>query len=360
MPLPNFTAITDEARIVLDNVLDVATGGGTPTVRLGVTGLSRAGKTVFTSALVHNLIHGGRLPLFDAHAEGRLIEARLMPQPDDDVPRFDYEAHVAERIDKRIWPNSTRRISELRLTIEYESAWMLKRTLGRGRLHLDIVDYPGEWLLDLALLRKSYAEWSAEVVAASRQLHRAGLAETWHTELAGTDPAGPENEEAARRIAEAFISYLQKTRANEDALATLTPGRFLMPGDLEGSPALTFSPLDIAADGSSARHTLEAMMERRYEAYKTHVVKPFFRDHFARLDRQIVLVDVLTALNAGATTLRDLERALSDVLAAFRPGRTSWLRSILTRKIDRILFAATKADHVHHGDHDRLARLLGW
>ena len=29
------------------------------------------------------------------------------------------------------------------------------------------------------------------------------------------------------------------------------------------------------------------------------------------------------------------------------------------RKIDRILFAATKADHVHHGDHDRLARLLG-
>jgi predicted YcjX-like family ATPase len=47
------------------------------------------------------------------------------------------------------------------------------------------------------------------------------------------------------------------------------------------------------------------------------------------------------------------------VLGAFRPGRASWLRSILTRRIDRILFAATKADHVHHSDHDRLARLLG-
>src|ERR1044071_6834243 len=120
-----------------------------------------------------------------------------------------------------------------------------------------------------------------------------------------------------------------------------SPGRlgpFLMPGDLEGSPALTFSPLDIAADHASARHTLGAMMERRYEAYKTHVVKPFFRDHFARLDRQIVLVDVLTALNAGATTLRDLEQALTDVLAAFRPGRASWPQSILTRKIDRVLF----------------------
>jgi predicted YcjX-like family ATPase len=88
------------------------------------------------------------------------------------------------------------------------------------------------------------------------------------------------------------------------------------------------------------------------------VVKPFFRDHFARLDRQIVLVDMLAALNAGPAALRDLENALADVLTAFRPGRASWLRSILTRRIDRILFAATKADHVHHADHDNLARLL--
>jgi predicted YcjX-like family ATPase len=131
-----------------------------------------------------------------------------------------------------------------------------------------------------------------------------------------------------------------------------------MPGDLEGSPALTFSPLETTAD--YARDTLAAMMERRYESYKTHVVKPFFRDHFARLDRQIVLVDILSALNGGGTALHELEAALTDVLAAFRPGRASWLRPILTRKIDRILFAATKADHVHHSDHDRLARLLGW
>ena len=42
------------------------------------------------------------------------------------------------------------------------------------------------------------------------------------------------------------------------------------------------------------------MMERRYEAYKTHVVRPFFRDHFARLDRQIVLVDALDARSIPA------------------------------------------------------------
>src|SRR5258708_24284513 len=118
MPRPTFRAFTDEARIVFDNVLDAATGGGTPTVRLGVTALARAGKTVFISALVHNLIHGGRLPLFEVRAAGRLTEAHLMPQRDEAVPRFDYEAHVADLVDRRTWPNLTRRISELRLTIE--------------------------------------------------------------------------------------------------------------------------------------------------------------------------------------------------------------------------------------------------
>ncbi len=150
--LPAFTTLADEARIAADNVLGMIMRGGTPTVRLGVTGLSRAGKTVFITALIHNLVHGGRLPLFDAYASGRLADARLMPQPDDEVPRFDYEAHVRDLVERRVWPDSTRRIAELRVVIEYESAELLKRTLGRGRLNLDIVDYPGEWLLDLALL----------------------------------------------------------------------------------------------------------------------------------------------------------------------------------------------------------------
>ena len=77
------------------------------------------------------------------------------------------------------------------------------------------------------------------------------------------------------------------------------------------------------------RGTLAAMMERRYEAYKTHVVKPFFRDHFARLDRQIVLVDMLAALNAGPAAIRDLEAALADVLVRLptRQGRAGSPRS---------------------------------
>jgi hypothetical protein len=121
---------------------------------------------------------------------------------------------------------------------------------------------------------------------------------------------------------------------------------------------LTFAPISLGEGDAIASGSLAAMMERRYEAYKSHVVRPFFRDHFARLDRQIVLVDALTALNSGPAALHDLESALSDVLRAFRAGRSSRFASIFRPRIDRILFAATKADHLHHTSHDRLEAIL--
>ncbi len=359
VPVNSLTTLTEEARLALANLADTATDLAVPSVRLGVTGLARSGKTVFLTALVHNLVHGGRLPVFSAAAGHRMTAARLQPQPDDDVPRFDYEAHVRALVNERIWPDSTRHVSELRLTIDYESASYLYRKLGPGRLHVDLIDYPGEWLLDLPLLNKDYAEFSADALKRARAGNRKEIVAPFLEALHRTDPDAAENEQTAQDLAATFKTYLAACRADAHALSMLPPGRFLMPGDLDGSPALTFAPLDIPFNAAPARAgTLRAMMERRFEAYKTHVVRPFFRNHFARLDRQIVLVDVLHALNAGPHAIADLESALGEVLSAFRPGKRSWLSSILTRRIDRILFAATKADHLHSSDHDRLEAIL--
>jgi len=347
--------IADETRLALVTFAERAAGIIAPSLRLGVTGLARAGKTVFITALVHNLIQGGRLPLFKAYSGGRVTGAALEPQPDDDVPRFDYEHHVRDLVDERVWPDSTRRISELRLTIRYESGSFLNRSLGRGQLHLDIVDYPGEWLLDLPLLGKDYAAWSGQALAFARAPARRELARAWLARAEAARADAKEDETVARELAAHFTGYLTACRAN-DHIATEPPGRFLMPGDLEGSPALTFAPLAMAE--RSPAGSLGAMMARRYEAYKDAIVRPFFRDHFARLDRQIVLVDALEALNAGPTALADLEAALAAILASFRVGRAGWLTGLIARRIDRILFAATKADHLHHGDHDRLEAIL--
>src|SRR3954447_20621732 len=114
--------LIEQSRLTARAVLDFGQHLFNPTIRLGVTGLSGAGKTVFITALVHQLLHGGRLPVFEALSSGRIARARLEPQPDDAVPRFDYETHVRALTEERRWPESTSRISELRLVIEYQSA----------------------------------------------------------------------------------------------------------------------------------------------------------------------------------------------------------------------------------------------
>lgn len=352
---PTLTDITEEIRLAARAVGEFGAGLFNPAVRLGVTGLSGAGKTVFITALVHQLVHGGRLPVFEALASGRIARARLEPQPDDAVPRFDYETHVAALTAERQWPESTKRISELRLVIDYQSA---RRGARRRTLTLDIVDYPGEWLLDLPLLTTSFAQWSADTLRLSRTGPRALLAAPWHRHLATLDAFAGEDEQAALQAARLFTDYLLACRDERYAMRMLPPGRFLMPGDLAGSPALTFAPLELSGAEPAPAGSLWAMMERRYEAYKSVVVRPFYREHFARLDRQIVLVDALAAFNAGPDAVKDLEAALAAILASFRTGHASIASALFRPRIDRILFAATKADHLHHTSHDRLERFL--
>lgn len=47
-------------------------------------------------------------------------------------------------------------------------------------------------------------------------------------------------------------------------------------------------------DGPSPRGSLRAAFAERYERYRQDIARPFFTDHFAKVDRQAVLVDILT------------------------------------------------------------------
>ncbi|MEO1780388.1 MAG: YcjX family protein, partial [Pseudomonadota bacterium] len=84
--------LLNTAQGIYDTGADIV---GTPTIRLGVTGLARSGKTVFITSLVANLLDRGRMPHLLAAAQGRVQAAYLQPQPNDTIPRFDYEAHKA-------------------------------------------------------------------------------------------------------------------------------------------------------------------------------------------------------------------------------------------------------------------------
>ncbi|WP_371879007.1 YcjX family protein [Gemmobacter fulvus] len=345
---------TDQLSRSLEGLVATVTDPFTdPVVRLGVTGLSRAGKTVFITGLVANLLDRGRMPQLQAEAAGRIEAAYLQPQPDDTLPRFDVEGHLAALTgDDPRWPDSTRAVSELRLSFRVKPQGMFAGLMSAQTVHLDIVDYPGEWLLDLALLDKTYADWAEDTL--TRLAKRAEGAEFLAIARA-EDGALPLDEPRAQALAAAFTAYLQAARAA--GWSDCTPGRFLLPGELAGSPVLTFAPLPLPA--SHGRGSLWREMERRYEAYKIKVVKPFFRDHFSRIDRQVVLVDVLGAIHAGPRALEDLRRTMAEILGSFRPGRNGFLSEILLgKRVEKILFAATKADHLHHSQHGQLTAIM--
>ena len=322
-----------------------------PVIRLGVTGLSRAGKTVFITALVANLMNRGRMPQLVAAASGAIQTAYLQPQPDDTLPRFNYETYLDQLTSPDpSWPDGTRQISELRLSLRVQPTGLLSGLTGPRTVHIDIVDYPGEWLLDLGLLGQTYDAWSAAAIARADGRPEGGV---FLGAMKDIDANGPLDEATAKSLSDKFTNHLHASR--EAGFSDCTPGRFLLPGDLAGSPVLTFAPLGSA---SGKRGTLGCEFARRFESYKRNVVKPFFRDHFSKIDRQVVLVDVLGAIHAGPPAVEDLRNAMAAILGAFRPGRNAFLSRIFKgRRVEKILFAATKADHLHHTQHGQLTAI---
>ncbi len=367
------------------NIFDYTQNLVEPSVKLGVTGLSRSGKTVFITSLIYHLLHRQGLKFFEPHTSGRILNVYLEPHPDDLLPRFDYEGNLEKLTNPDpIWPEGTRHISQLRLTIVYQCNQLLNQFLGPAKLHIDLIDYPGEWLLDLPLLDMDYESWSKSVFEFANEPHAKPHAANWleateqlcnnnlhskETASADNPPAtklahatvSPSTEGNAKLLADHFTAFLTTTRQNAPDLPTIPPGRFLMPGDLKGSPALTFAPMNLPQTNnttSSELITLKNLMQRRYEAYKELIIRPFYRKFFTRLDRQIILVDVLSNLSAGQNHLNQLQSTLCNILRSFNPGQKHWLSSIWNKKIDRLVFAATKADHLHHHSHDQLQKIL--
>ena len=117
-----------------------------------------------------------------------------------DLPRFPFEqARAALAAAEPHWPAATERLSALRLQLRFAVKGALRRRLGEHRLlNVQIIDYPGEWLLDLPLLEQSYAAWSAATLAAAEAPARAALARDWRNFIATLDLDAPAVDGQAR------------------------------------------------------------------------------------------------------------------------------------------------------------------
>jgi uncharacterized protein len=325
-------------------------------VKLAVTGLNESGKTVFITALLHHLSQGSQLPFFKAVRDGRLAGVKIIPRAESDLPEFRYKEFIEKlTADAPLWPEPTDRISEIRLAIRYRPGALLRRQLTPlSTLYLDIIDYPGEWLLDLTLLDKTFEDWSRLVLGLCEYEPRASLAREWLDFINNLDLSRPAEEGTMQQAAALYTTFLERCKAA--GLTLLQPGRFTMPGDLKGAPLLGFCPLPWLV--APPPNSFYAMMVQRYEAYKERVVRRFYREQFAHFDRQIVLVDLFRILNQGYERFHDMRETLALLLESFSYGRAGLIHRLFRPRIDKVLFAATKADHVAANQHHNLRLLL--
>jgi len=336
-------------------------------VRLAVTGLSRSGKTVFISSLALHLLQsdqGRSLPFFAAAAEGRIIGTRdLSTESASPFPL--QQSLTGLQASPPHWPDSTEALSEIRLALRYRRKPGLGRVLGEhSTLYLDLIDYPGEWLLDLPMLTLSFEQWCKQQQALFASAPRAEAAADWISCQHEIDWLAPASEGQRHRLAEHYRSLLQQLREPPHNLSLLQPGRLLMPAELAGSSLLDLFPIIQnwpEEPENAAPSSLFTQLQQAYNEYCEQVVRPFYQNHFRHFDRQIVLVDCLKTLNSGEACFNDMQLALTTLLHSFQYGRNSLLRRLFRPRINRVLFAATKADHVTANQHhnlDQFVRLM--
>jgi predicted YcjX-like family ATPase len=332
------SGITDEAERMLNET----------TLRVAITGLSRSGKTVFITSLIANLMAMGRgrqtLPALAAQlaANGTALRGvRLEPAGTQSLDWFDAADKLRDLAGTTPhWPPRTSDLASASLTLLLERTGPT-RILGPRRVRLELLDYPGEWLLDLPLLDQDFAGWSAQTIALLRTQPRAEVAGEFLDFIATLDAGAPADEAVARRGHRLYLTLLEQAR-DRFGLRGLQPGRFLRPGPRGESPMMWFFPLP--GEGSAPSGSLRDLMARRFVAYRDDMRQNFFDPWFARFDRQVVLVDVLGALWAGQGAFEDTRHAVAQIAAAYDArSRSRWF-GLSTLK--RVGFVASKADHV--------------
>ena len=94
------SSLADSLTRGVETVTDTLTAPfSDPVIRLGVTGLSRAGKTVFITGLVANLMDRGRMPQLVAAIKELQGQGYALPDYPED-PQTDAEKEAKARYDK--------------------------------------------------------------------------------------------------------------------------------------------------------------------------------------------------------------------------------------------------------------------
>jgi predicted YcjX-like family ATPase len=361
MPLRRLKDLAGASLGTIGAALAELPGMGGEAHRIAVTGLQRSGKTVFVTSFVHALLHAADAPVADFpffpwRGQVRGVTVEDIPG----IPPFPYRARLDELLaDPPQWPARTTGLTGIRVRIRHTPAGGLARMLRpEATVVLDLVDYPGEWLLDLPMLGQSYREWSARMEELARAGGRADLSRAWLEAARGLDPEAKEDPAALQRIGALYREYMSRCRA-ERHLYFVQPGRFLAGEGGEGGGDAASGPLffPLAALRTARAGTNGGALVERYRAYQK-LVRRFYAQVFGRLRRQVVLVDLLTALQDGHESFADMALATRSLTDAFEALKNPVLKALSLGGVDRLALVATKADHVTADQMNNMIGLL--
>jgi uncharacterized protein len=330
---------------LLDQALQQADRLRAGTLRIGVTGLSAAGKTTFITSLINQLENHQRGLLARRKPFDRLESVRW--QRDSLDRPFPYlESLAALARDPSEWPASTCDLSRVVIDLRFRTQGLIGKLKPTRTLRLEILDYPGEWLLDLPLLELNYGQWCEQMRSWLASEPRRSLAGELLGSLQALQPETAHDPVLLKSLVRQWTDFLRRSRS-EAGLSRNQPGRFLLPGSGVAEQMLQFVPLLSAnAHSAGAPESWWAVCEARFNYYRDYIVRGFYAEHFSKLERQILLVDMLSPMDAGQPALLDLKAALESVLGSFRYGQGSFLSRFFSPRIRQLAVCATKVDQV--------------
>lgn len=289
-------------------------------ISLGITGLSHSGKTTFITSLI-NLLEQDP----DARVE--------FSGENNTFPYAEYKKRILEQ---KEWPFSTTKTSEIHLKINRKEK----------ELFLDIIDYPGEWLLDLPLIQKNYNQWSQTI---KEYVLKIGEQKSIFSDCL----LGNEEKNVRKTIEQGtqeYVNWLKKMQ--EKGYSFLQPGHFLLPeeaGDVYFS--VNFFPWIFEEPETDFEKEIYGTLEQKYNEYKENIVVPFYQN-FKTVQKQIILVDTFGSLSRGDYAWNDLKYTISQLLDNFSYTKMArilnWVNSKLFHhfQIEKVMFCSTKLDRL--------------
>lgn len=283
---------------------------------------------------------------FSPALENRIDTVEVLP-PDETrgLVDFNYKKQLSQLTSTPpSFPEPTDVVTGLDICISYRS-----RKGKRKKLVIEITDFPGEWLIDLAMIGMDFSTWNRWQCQLWETRGNSEAFAEFSKRLSELDV---DDQNSIEQLSQDYRHLLMSTRESEQG-ALLQPGQLCTKGHIVDVFPMACSEL---IDQSHSR--LLEWLEGAFLHYVEHTVKPFFERYLSSIDRQVVLVDVQQVLTANQAKLDETSEALSLILGKFDyTDDHSWI-NWLRPEIDKTCFYATKADRVLPEDHLALRKIL--